>query len=140
MTGLPGNIVIEKEIKGRIKSKKFFDVLYIDIDNFKGFNDEYVFENGDRAVRLTADILTEITKHLGSKEDLVGHIGGDDFVVITASERADNLCQEIIKCFDFKIREFYTKEDLQCGYIYSINRRGETQKVSLMISIAHVKQ
>jgi len=139
LTGLRGNLDIEREINYRIASGKVFAVIYADIDNFKPYNDVYGFVKGDSAIKMTADIIVEQVKKYGSLDDFVGHIGGDDFVLITVPEKADVLCQHIIDIFDSKIGSLYSQEDLERGYISTLNRQGAQVKYTLItISLAVV--
>ncbi|MDL2234810.1 response regulator [Christensenellaceae bacterium OttesenSCG-928-L17] len=124
LTGLNGNLEIQREINSRIARKEPFAVVYIDLDNFKSFNDVYGFAKGDMAIKLTADILLEQVRLFGNSNDFVGHIGGDDFVFITTPDKAADICKECILQFDEKIRLLFSKEDVERGYIISVNRRG----------------
>ncbi|MDL2237208.1 response regulator [Christensenellaceae bacterium OttesenSCG-928-K19] len=127
LTGLPGNLEIQREINGRIASGEFFSVIYTDLDNFKAFNDVYGFAKGDMAIKMTADILTAQTKLFGNKNDFVGHIGGDDFVIVSTPDRAPEICKNAIAQFDEKIRTLFTEQDVKRGYISSVNRKGQTE-------------
>ncbi|MDP4093074.1 MAG: response regulator [Bacillota bacterium] len=139
LTGLQGNLEIQSELNQRIALKQLFSVLYLDLDNFKAYNDVYGFSSGDRAIKLTADIITDNVRSFGVQSDFIGHIGGDDFVVITVPERAEYMSQGIIKDFDLKIRELYTPKDRQRGYITTSNRQGEEIKYPIIsISVAIV--
>ncbi|HOJ79879.1 MAG TPA: response regulator [Clostridiales bacterium] len=139
LTGLPGNIDIQSEINYRIAKGMIFSVLYLDVDNFKAYNDVYGFSHGDRAIKLIADILMYNVKTFGSKNDFIGHIGGDDFVVITDPEHADVLCENIIKEFDERVPELYSDVDKRAGFISTVNRRGQiTQYPIMTLSIAVV--
>jgi diguanylate cyclase (GGDEF)-like protein len=139
LTGLPGNIEIQSEINQRIAQNLKFAVLYLDVDNFKSYNDVYGFARGDRAIKMMADILSDMVHTFGSPGDFTGHIGGDDYVVITTPEYADVLCEIIIKEFGEKIPELYSKEDRDAGFIYTTNRKGYMTKYPVMtLSIAVV--
>lgn len=139
LTGLPGNIEIQSEINQRIAQNLKFAVLYLDVDNFKSYNDVYGFARGDRAIKMIADILADTVHTFGSPGDFIGHIGGDDYVVITTPEYADVLCEIVIKEFGEKIPELYSKEDREAGFIYTTNRRGYMTKYPVMtLSIAVV--
>ncbi len=140
LTKLPGNNTIREEINRCIESKKHFAICFLDLDNFKAFNDHYGFDKGDEAIKLTAEIIINtIHKTGGDEQDFIGHIGGDDFVVIADSDRVDIICQEIIKEFDKTVPDLYLKEDRQRGYIISLNRKGEKEEFPIMtISIAVV--
>ncbi|CDF58943.1 GGDEF domain-containing protein [Thermobrachium celere] len=124
LTGLPGNLIIEEKINELIKSGTSTSILYIDLDNFKPFNDLYGFENGDRVIRMLSDILLQVTKDY--EDCFVGHIGGDDFIVIlNINSNIEGLCRSIIREFDRRIRSFYTIKDLNNGYVISTNREGK---------------
>jgi diguanylate cyclase (GGDEF)-like protein len=139
LTGLQGNLEIQAEINHRIATRQIFSVLYADLDNFKAYNDVYGFASGDRAIKLCADIITDNAHSFGTSKDFIGHIGGDDFVIITVPEKADAVCEGIIQDFDFKIRTLYTEQDRKKEFIFSCNRQGQCVKYPIMsISIAVV--
>ena len=136
LTKLPGNISINVNLEKCLKQQTPFSVCYIDIDEFKAFNDRYGFEAGDKAIQKTAHILKEALKN-ANPADFIGHIGGDDFILITTPDKVDSLCKEAISNFDRQIPSLYSSEDRKNGYIISKNRQGETKKFPLMsISIA----
>ena len=139
LTGLPGNIEIQSEINYRIAKEMIFSILYLDVDNFKAYNDAYGFARGDSAIKLFADIVMDNVRTFGSKSDFTGHIGGDDFVIITMPECTDVLCENIIKEFDERVPELYSESDKKCGFISTANRRGYITRYPIMtISIAVV--
>lgn len=139
LTGLPGNIAIERELKTRINRSQPYAFLYIDIDNFKGFNDYYGYQKGDEIIGYLAGILTRTVDKLGSKEDFVGHIGGDDFVLVSDPARAEFMAKFIIDEFDKGALFLLSENDLKRGYFEVRNRQGEIARVSLMsITIALV--
>ena len=116
-----------------------FAVAYLDLDKFKSYNDKYGFEFGDEVIRETARILIKIIHEQGNPDDFIGHIGGDDFVVITTPEKADNICEQIIEQFKQVSPSFYNEEDRKRGYIIARDRKGNEEKVSLLsISIGVV--
>ncbi len=138
LTGLPGNVQIHSELKKRISKEEEFSVLYVDLDNFKSYNDVYGFLKGDKIIQFTADILTDEVKKFGIG-GFVGHVGGDDFIAIVSGIEIEDLCQRIIARFEKKIKSFFTKEDVKKGYIEVANRRGIIEKFPLTaISIAAV--
>jgi diguanylate cyclase (GGDEF)-like protein len=132
LTRLPGNISIINELTRRLENKSVFSVCYVDLDKFKAFNDKYGFEHGDEVIRETARILIRATEELGNPDDFIGHIGGDDFVVITTPERSDTICEKIIKDFDKTAPNFYNDTDRKKGYIMAKDRKGKEQKVKLL--------
>ena len=138
LTGLPGNVQIHSELKKRITKEEEFSVLYLDLDNFKAYNDAYGFLKGDKIIQYTANtILEEI--HTDGGSGFVGHVGGDDFIAIVPYTDVENLCQRIILKFDKQIKKFFTEEDAKKGYIEIANRKGIIEKFPLTsISIAVV--
>ena len=140
LTGLPGNVQIQAEIKKRILNKEQFSLMYFDLDNFKAYNDVYGFLKGDEIIKFTAKtILKNI--HTDEYEDsFVGHIGGDDFVAIISETNYDKICQNIIADFDCNIVNYFTEEDSQKGYIEVANRKGIIEQFPLTaISIGVVE-
>lgn len=135
LTKLPGNVSIIREIDEHIAGEKPYAVLYIDLNKFKAFNDKYGFERGDEAIKLTARIIADVIGETSAESDFIGHIGGDDFVVIVNPEKMEQVCQKIIEEFDRNIPSLYDDEDRKRGYIISTNRQGKEEKFNL-ISIA----
>jgi GGDEF domain-containing protein len=139
LTGLPGNIPIMKEAERRIAAGKPFAMGYLDIDNFKPFNDKYGFSRGDEVLRMTTRILVNAIRTLESQETYVGHIGGDDFIFIVSPDDVGLACKRIIADFDSIVPSFYDDEDRRSGFIQSTDRKGLVQMFPLMtVSIAVV--
>jgi diguanylate cyclase (GGDEF)-like protein len=139
LTGLPGNRAIEEVIESRIRAELKFAVCYIDLDDFKAYNDRYGFLAGSEVIKLTTKAILDAIEKFGNKDDFVGHIGGDDFLVVTEMERAPLLSLEIIRLFDTRIPSQYEPEDRDRGYIISTDRQGKVNNFSIMtISIAVV--
>lgn len=132
LTGLPGNIQIENELKRRISSRSQYAVMYIDLDNFKAYNDKYGFMNGDEVIKFTSDVIQDAVQKYGAKGDFVGHVGGDDFVSIVNYENSKKIAKYIIKKFDEEIVQFYTEDDINKGYIKVLNRKGRLEKYAIM--------
>lgn len=135
LTKLSGNIEIEEQITYEIQQGNDFAVLYCDLDNFKAYNDAYGFENGDKVIKAVADTLSATINEVGTPEDFVGHIGGDDFVIITTPDRMDIIGQTIIDKFSAKSKSFYNAHDLAAGYIIAKGRE-ETERKYPLISIS----
>lgn len=131
LTGLPGNVQIHAELKKRLAKKEDFSVLYLDLDNFKAYNDVYGFLKGDQIIEFTAQIILKCVHQLYLENSFVGHIGGDDFIAIVPSIHVDNICQAIIASFDKDVERFFTKEDLEKGYIEVANRKGIIEQFAL---------
>ena len=139
LTKLPGNRTIEKLIKTHLDEKKTFSFAYVDINNFKSFNDKYGYMAGDRVILQTAKIITSSIKKLGAADDFVGHIGGDDFVYVTTPEKEELIAQECINEFDRLIPLHYGAEDRKIGHIKAKDRSGHLADIPLMgLSIAIV--
>jgi diguanylate cyclase (GGDEF)-like protein len=139
LTHLPGNVSILNELSRRLESKSLFAVCYIDLDKFKSYNDKYGFEHGDEVIRETARILIRATQQFGNPDDFIGHIGGDDFVIVTTPKVVDNVCKKIINDFEKTAPSFYNPTDRKKGYIVAFDRKGKEQKVPLLsISIGIV--
>lgn len=137
LTGLPGNVQINSELKKHLMRREDFSVLYLDLDNFKAYNDVYGFLKGDQIIEYTADIITEAVHT--NNNGFVGHIGGDDFIAIVPYKDVDKLCQNIIVNFDSGTKKFYNEKDREEGYIEVANRKGVVEKFPLIsISIAVV--
>ncbi|MBU3958333.1 MAG: response regulator [Candidatus Omnitrophica bacterium] len=132
LTRLPGNVSILSELSRRIDSKSLFAVCYIDLDKFKSYNDKYGFEHGDEVICETARILIQAKKKAGNPDDFIGHIGGDDFVIVTIPNTADNICKQVIADFDKIVPSFYNEKDRKTGSIVALDRQGKEQKIPLL--------
>ena len=139
LTRLPGNVSILKELSKRLESKKLFSVCYVDLDKFKAYNDTYGFEHGDEVIRETARILIRTAQEKGGPEDFIGHVGGDDFVIVTVPENVDSICRKVIDDFEKAVPSFYSDNDRKKGFITAKDRKGVEQKFPLIsISIGVV--
>lgn len=133
LTHLPGNHAIEKIVLKKIQAGEKFSVLYIDINNFKAFNDHYSFQKGDEAILQTARLLMT-TSHAVARdgECFIGHIGGDDFIVVLPAELEEVFARQFIDDFDRIIPTYYNKADRDAGFIRVENRRGKMENFPLM--------
>ena len=137
LTGLPGNVQIQAEMKKRLLNKETFAMLYFDLDNFKAYNDVYGFANGDEIIKFTARTISKHIHQIQDSDNFIGHIGGDDFVAITGPTDYDKVCQNIILEFDKFAVDFYNEDDVERGYVEVANRRGIIEQFPLTtISIA----
>ena len=126
LTGLPGNVQIHAEMKKRLLNKEEFAILYVDLDNFKAYNDMYGFLKGDEIIKFTAKCIQDhiLSSESNIEEDnFIGHIGGDDFVAITSLTECEEICQNIILEFDKGVLKFFNEEDLEKGYLEVPNRK-----------------
>lgn len=137
LTGLPGNVQIQAEMKKRLLNKETFAMLYFDLDNFKAYNDVYGFANGDEIIKFTARTISKHIHQIQDSDNFIGHIGGDDFVAITGPTDYDKVCQNIILEFDKFAVDYYNEVDVERGYVEVANRRGIIEQFPLTtISIA----
>ena len=113
LTGLPGNVQIHAELKKRISNRENFSVLYLDLDNFKAYNDVYGFLKGDEIIKYTADTIVRCVHNYIHEGAFVGHIGGDDFIAIVPILNCDEICKNIIASFDAHVTKFFTEEDVE---------------------------
>lgn len=140
LTGLPGNLQIQVELKKKLLKKEEFAILYFDLDNFKEYNDTYGFLKGDEVIKFTAKTILKVMHHYKLEDSFVGHIGGDDFVGIISDVDFDKLCQDIIARFDTNIKEYFNEEDIERGYLEVANRKGIIEQFPITaISIGVVK-
>jgi diguanylate cyclase (GGDEF)-like protein len=139
LTHLPGGIAIENILKKRIDSGVLFAFCLIDLDNFKAYNDHYGYARGNQVIKNAAQIIERAVKKHGTDKTFYGHIGGDDFVVITSIDRYAKICRFIVNEFDKTVGELYDAEDLKQGAIIRISRKGVKKKFPIMtISIGVV--
>jgi GGDEF domain-containing protein len=139
LTRLPGNTSILFETTRRIESGRPFALAYLDVDNFKSFNDRYGYGRGDEVLVVTCRLLTTVVSELAGPEGFVGHVGGDDFVFMSDPAVIDACCETLIKRFDLVIPDFYDREDRLRGSIDSVDRRGNREEFPIMtLSIAVV--
>lgn len=140
LTGLPGNVQIQAEMKKRLLNQKIFAILYIDLDNFKAYNDVYGFSNGDEIIKFTARVISKYVHNIENSDNFIGHIGGDDFVAIIDKTDYDKICQEIIIEFDTTVEKYYNPEDVARGYVEIENRKGVLEQFPMTtISVAVVE-
>ena len=137
LTRLPGNYTIIQTIQELIDSKKAFAMGYIDLDNFKPFNDYYGFSRGDEILRMTARILVNSMLRINDDISFVGHVGGDDFVIVVTPSNIEHVCKQIIANFDMIAATFYDDEDRARGFIESFDRQNNAKQFGFItISIA----
>jgi diguanylate cyclase (GGDEF)-like protein len=132
LTGLPGGVSILSERQERFDRNEPFAQMTIDVDYFKAFNDRYGFPRGDVAIRSIAELMIEVVEKDGHAENFLGHVGGDDFVVLTSPERAEDLAEQIKVSFDEITPGLYVDEDREKGFVTVRNRRHEFEDFPLM--------
>ena len=132
LTRLPGNVRIQEEIEIRVRRQTHFALLYCDLDNFKAYNDKYGFLQGDRVIQMTARVIQDVAFEVGGPDTFVGHVGGDDFVVVTELGMETVIAEKVLAKFDDAIPGVYDEEDRERGYIETLSRRGELQRFPLV--------
>lgn len=140
LTRLPGNLAIDREVVKRIKTGLPFSHLYIDLDNFKAYSDRYGYKAGSEVIAQVGDLIRKTVRSCGTKEDLVGHIGGDDYVVLTVSEHDEEIARQLLMEFDRMAPSFYSEEDRQAGSFLARDRYGIERSFPLLtMSIAVIR-
>lgn len=129
LTGLPGNQAIEQHLQELIQGRQAFAFMYVDLDNFKALNDCYGYQQGDRVIRFTADLLRRCSTEVGTPSDFIGHIGGDDFCVMTAHDAGEALGQRIADRFGEEFEKLLDPADLERGHLEVRTRQGGLQRV-----------
>lgn len=140
LIGLPGGYQVELAIKQKLTSADPWSILYLDLDNFKAFNDVYGFITGNDLIRLVGRICQQVVRDYGNPDDFVGHIGGDDYVIITTPDRAQSMCCLISNTYKKESQKFYHPEDLRRGSISGVDRKGRPYQfplVSLSIGVVN---
>ncbi|HSE84462.1 MAG TPA: diguanylate cyclase [Thermodesulfobacteriota bacterium] len=125
LTRLPGGVAVEEALKRKLDTDTPVAFCFLDMRNFKSFNDRYGYARGNKLIQATAELIKKAVVQYGTAEDFIGHIGGDDFVVITSSKGYDKICNSIIENFDRMIADFYDPDDRIRGYIIGETRQGE---------------
>ncbi|MCU1375141.1 MAG: DNA-binding response regulator mtrA [Actinomycetia bacterium] len=139
LTGLPGNFEIESRLDRMLEEDLDFALLHVDLDGFKAYNDHYGFVRGDRAIVLTSRVIGQAVDAVGDHESFVGHIGGDDFVVVCAADRAEDMARTIVASFDDLAASLYDPEDRALGFIELADRAGHMHRypfLSVSIGVA----
>ena len=142
LTRLPGNLSIESHIEDAVADNRPMAVLYIDLNQFKAYNDAYGYDAGDRVIRAMGSLLLQIVRDSPEAADFVGHIGGDDFIVITAPTRMESLAGKICARFDALVPSFYNEADRARRKIVTTDRKGQAVEyplLSVSIGVCHNK-
>ena len=128
LSRLPGNNSINREIDTRLQQGRAFMLIYVDLDSFKAFNDHYGYERGDRVIQLVANILKDVV----STQDFIGHVGGDDFVMLLEPAEWRKKAEQVLHRFALESELMYHSDDRQRGYIVAENRQGQVMRFNLM--------
>jgi len=132
LTGLPGGLAVERAIESQLGGGAPWSILYLDLDNFKAYNDVYGFLRGNDLIQLVARLAAETVREDGNLGDFVGHIGGDDFVIVTTPDRVATLCERLIARWDAESRDYYDPADLADGVLVAVDRQGHQQAFPLV--------
>ncbi len=133
LTGLPGNEFIQRKIAKMLSQSLHFDVCYIDLDSFKPFNDRHGFEMGDRVIKTVAELMTAALERCeGQSFAFAGHIGGDDFIMVTRPKNSVAVCRELIDRFTEKLPLFHSAEEMRDASYISLDRQGTQRRFDLL--------
>lgn len=132
LTGLPGNSEITRQVERLVAEGHPFALIHADLDHFKAYNDRYGFLRGDQAIKATADVLESVLSHCDDDTCFLGHVGGDDFVLLTSPESAEALAAQVIAEFDAMAPSLYDPEDAARGWIEIEDRRNNRRTVEIM--------
>lgn len=132
LTGLPGNEGIQREITRRLEQKEQFDITYIDLDNFKPFNDNYGFQRGDQVIKALGDLCEQLVHAVSGSRRFAGHIGGDDFILITEPDSGKECAELLIRDFEMQLPVFHGHADVATGWYCAVNRKGEPEQFPLL--------
>jgi diguanylate cyclase (GGDEF)-like protein len=132
LTGLPAGKRIEQAITQQLESGGQWALIYFDLDNFKAYNDTYGFVQGNYLIELMAQVAADRLREEGAPDDFLGHIGGDDFMIVTTPDRVGALCESIIQQWDAESRTLYAPADLARGRLEALDRQGRPQNFPLV--------
>jgi DNA-binding response OmpR family regulator len=139
LTGMPGTVVIEQEVRRRLELGDGFALLYVDLDNFKALNDTQGWDVGNRVILVAARLLEETLARFAGSDGFVGHIGGDDFAALVPADVAEEAAEWICGHFDKEVQAFYEPGELERGFVEATDRRGERVRyplVSISVGVA----
>jgi diguanylate cyclase (GGDEF)-like protein len=135
LTGLPGNVTIRKETARRISNGGCYSWMYFDLDNFKEYNDHYGFLQGDDVIQSISEILVEALEKKGNGNDFLGHIGGDDFIIISTIERTEEIAQYVLKKIGENSYRFFNDKELRVGYYEHVRRDKKRVKIPTQLCV-----
>jgi GGDEF domain-containing protein len=132
VSGLPDHFFIQQEIERRLDDGNKIAAIYSDLQNFQSFNRRYGYARGDKLLKFMGMLLFEKVRDFGNADDFVGHLGADDFIILTSPDKYPHVCGELIKAFDGLIGQHYDKDDRDAGRVLLKNRKGEDLTYPLM--------
>ncbi len=135
LTGLPGNVSIRKETARRIANGGQYSWIYFDLDNFKEYNDHYGFLQGDDVIHFISETLVEALEKKGNGNDFLGHIGGDDFIIISTIDKTDEITQYVLQKMEDNSHRFFRDKELRVGYYEHVRRDRQVVKVPTQLCL-----
>lgn len=138
LTQLPGGNLIEDQIKKRLKLNTQSAFLYMDLNEFKAYNDYYGYKRGDEVIKKLAEIICNVIEECGNKDDFVGHVGGDDFISITTPDKSKIIADSIIKNLEEVSKKLFDDRDLKSEYIEIKDRKGNATRFPAKLTITIV--
>jgi diguanylate cyclase (GGDEF)-like protein len=135
LTGLPGNVLIRQETARRIANGGRYSWMYFDLDNFKEYNDHYGFLQGDEVIQFVSEILVEALEEKGNGNDFLGHIGGDDFLIISTVDKTEEIAQHVIQKIEANSFRFFNDKELRVGFYVHVKRDGTEIKIPTQLAI-----
>jgi diguanylate cyclase (GGDEF)-like protein len=132
LTGLPGNSEITRQVERLVAERQPFALIHADLDHFKAYNDRYGFLRGDQAIKATAEVLESVLSRCEDDTCFLGHVGGDDFVLLASPESAESVAAQVIAAFDAMAPSLYDPEDAARGWIEIEDRRNNRRTVEIM--------
>lgn len=133
LTGLPGNAPIQDAISQLLSEQLNFTVVYVDLDHFKPYNDVYGYARGDELIQFCGELLQRNTE---PQLDFVGHVGGDDFILLLRSPDWQSRCESILSEFQRHLSDFFSPPHFAAQGYLAHNRQGElTQHPLVSISL-----
>ena len=135
LTGLPGNFDIQRQLETLIANKSGFALVHADLNAFKAYNDRYGFVRGDAAIRATARLLVDVLRTVDGRPRFIGHVGGDDFAVITPADAAERYAERVIARFTALAATLHDPEDMARGSMTVTARNRDVRAPLLSISL-----
>lgn len=132
LTRLPGGLQLERAISMRLNTAEPWSMLYPDLDNFKAYNDAYGFLAGNRMIVLVGGICKQVVREYGNEDDFVGHVGGDDFVIMTTPNCVEVLYENILSCYKQESGALYYPEDRVRGFMSGVDRKRRPYQAPLV--------
>jgi diguanylate cyclase (GGDEF)-like protein len=135
LTGLPGNVSIRRETARRIANGADYSWIYLDLDNFKEYNDHYGFLQGDTVIQFISEVMIQALEEKGNGNDFLGHIGGDDFIIITTIDKTEDVAQFVLKKIEENSYRFFSDKELRVGYYEHVRRDRTRVKIPTQLCV-----